>query len=68
MSVVERHRLQNTEYVDIELTITDEGEVWIQFEMADGPYFRVTADQLTEIVQFVEKHGEISIQPELVRA
>lgn len=71
MSAVERHRLNGgADYrVDVEVLVFDDGDVRIEFLNPDpngSYYFKLSVDQLAEIVSFVEKHGQVHVYGEPV--
>ena len=67
VGISERHKL-SLEVGDVEVVVYHEGHVEISFGLPERmDNFVLSVSELTEIVQFVEKHGEVSIQPELVR-
>jgi len=60
-SITERHKL-TLEVCNVEVVVYDEGCVEISIELPEEmDNFVLAVDELGEIVQFVEKHGEVSI-------
>ena len=63
-TISERHKLL-LEVFDIEVLVYDEGHVEVSVELPEPmDNFVLAIDDLTEIVHFVEKHGEVIVKPD----
>ncbi len=56
----ERHELSFDGY-DARVQVTDEGGVWVSFHESGKCVFSISAQDLGDVVAFVESHGQIKV-------
>ena len=56
----EKHELSFEEF-DARVSVEADGRVWISFHEASKCAFTIGADDLSVLVAFVEKHGDVEL-------